>query len=257
MFPDPLALGPINITFYGLMVALGVAAALGLLSLTGPKRAVNPQLARDFCFWMILAGLIGSRLAYIIFHWSEFNSPLEILAYWRGGLMFQGGVAGALLLSPIFLKRYQLNFWPTADVLAPSLALGQAFGRIGCLGAGCCFGRPAAPGNPLAITFPEFSLAPAGIPLWPVQVIEAGGLFVVALGLFLAVRSPALSFQKAGRVAALYLICSGLLRLVMELFLRGDFRGEEILPGLPPTTLTALGTALLGLIVWKVRKPGS
>ena len=256
MFPAPLAFGPINITFYGLMVALGVAAALALLSLTAPKRGVNPQLARDFCFWMILAGLIGSRLAYVIFHWYEFSSPLEILAYWRGGLMFQGGVLGALILSPVFLKRYHLNFWPTADALAPSLALGQAFGRIGCLGAGCCFGRPLSPDNPLAITFPEFSLAPSGIPLWPVQAIEAGGLFIIALGLILAIRSPVRSLKSSGRVAALYLFCAGTLRLFMELFLRGDFRGEAIWPGLPPTTLTAIGTAALGLFVWRIRKPG-
>lgn len=257
MFPHPLALGPLNITFYGLMVAVGVLAALALFSLTSPKRNVPPSLARDFCFWMILAGLIGSRLAFVIFHWADFSSPLEFLAYWRGGLMFQGGVIGALIVSPIFIKRYQLKFWPIADVMAPSLALGQAFGRLGCLAAGCCYGRPVTGGNPLGIVFPTNSLAPAGLALWPVQIIEAVLLFILALGLTLAIRSRKAGLEAAGRVAGLYLTGTGLIRLAMEIFFRGDYRGEPIIFGLAPTTLTAMGMAVAGLVVWLWRKPNN
>lgn len=255
MFPNPLALGPLNITFYGLMVALGVLAALALFSLTAPQREIPPPQARDFCFWMILAGLLGSRLAFVIFHWSDFSSPVEFLAYWRGGLMFQGGVIGALAVSPIFIKRYNLKFWPTADVMAPSLALGQAFGRLGCLAAGCCYGRPVSGGNPLGLVFPPNSLAPAGIALWPVQVIESTLLFILAMGLTLAIRSQKTIFRPAGRLAGLYLFGTGLIRLNMEIFLRGDYRGEAIIFGLPPTTLTAIGMAGAGLAVWLWKKP--
>lgn len=280
MFPHPLAIGPFNFTFYGLMVAGGVAAALALLSLSAPCRRITPALARDFCFWMILAGLIGSRLAYVAFHRAEFSGLLDILAYWRGGLMFQGGVIGALAVTPLFLKRYKLKFWETADILAPSLALGQAFGRLGCLGAGCCYGRPAGEGNPLAIVFPDYSLAPACVPLLPAQPAEAAGLFILAVILFTALRGskpgPAhadgttnddhpgkirglarTAFQNPGRVAGLYLMGAGLLRLIMDLFLRGDFRGANIVAGLPPTALTALGSASLGFIIWLWKRPKS
>ena len=255
MFPDPVKLGPLAISFYGLMVAVGVLAALALFSVTAPRRGLSAPLARDFCFWMILAGLIGSRFFYVVFHWSEFSNDLwGVFAYWRGGLMFQGGVITALAVSPFFLKRYGLEFWPTVDVMAPSLALGQCFGRLGCFAAGCCYGRLTSPDSPLAVVFPYGSLAPAGWPLWPVQLFESFGLLVLALVLVRTTRLPA--FSRPGRVGALYLLWAGLLRLGMEC-LRGDYRGDPVFWNLPPTTLTAAAAALIGLALLIWRRPRS
>lgn len=253
MFPEPLHLGPVSLSLYGLMAALGVLAALALFSYTAPRRGLAPGLARDFCFWVILAGLLGSRVFYVLFHWPEFAGDLPgIFAYWRGGLMFQGGLVAALLLSPLILRHYGLKFWPTADVMAPSLALGQAFGRLGCFAAGCCYGRPTENAR-LAVYFPPDSLAPSGLPLWPVQIFESAALFGLCLILLLAMKSRA--GQPVGRVAALYLTGAGAIRLIMELFFRGDFRGEPLLANLPPTTLTALAALFLGLflLLWRGR----
>lgn len=255
MLPNPIIIGPLSISYYGLMVAVGVLAALFLFSLTAPRRGLKPSEARDFCFWMVLAGLLGSRVAYVIFHWNEFGGQAgAMLAYWRGGLMFQGGVAAALLVSPLILKLYGLKFWAVADVMAPSLALGQAFGRLGCFSVGCCFGRPVASDHPLGLIFPEGSLAPAGLSLWPTQPAESAGLFLLALGLTLIIRAGNHGlFGRPGRVAALYLFASGLLRLVMESF-RGDYRGEAVFMGLAPTTVTALAAAAAGLTLLLIRK---
>ncbi len=241
-------LGPLSVNFYGLMVAAGVLAALALFSLTAPKRRIEPASARDFCFWMILAGLLGSRFFYVLFHWPEFaGQPAAVFAYWRGGLMFQGGVVAALAVSPFFLKRYGLVFWSAADVMTPSLALGQAFGRLGCFSAGCCYGRPVEAGNPLGVVFPPGSLAPDGVPLWPTQLMESLGLVILAGLLVLAIRSASAALRRPGRVAALYLLGAGLLRLGTE-FLRGDYRGDPLFWNWPPTTLTALLAAGLGLV---------
>jgi len=245
MFPGILKLGPLALSFYGLAVALGVLAGLAILSLNAPRRGLEVAVVRDFCFWMVLAGLVGSRLAYVAVHWPEFEGDLaSILAYWRGGLMFQGGFIGALLVSWFFLKKEGLAFWPTADVLAPSLALGQALGRLGCLAAGCCYGRLLAADADWSLTFPGGSQAPAGLPLWPTQPVEAFLLALLALGLTLALRASL--FRRPGRVAALYLVGAGAIRLTMESF-RGDFRGEAVFFNLPPTTLTATLTLVLGL----------
>jgi phosphatidylglycerol:prolipoprotein diacylglycerol transferase len=237
MFPDIFKLGPLNLSLYGLAVASGVMAALALLRLTAPRRGFTASQVLDFCFWMVLAGLAGSRLAYAAFHWPEFEDDWwGILAYWRGGLMFQGGLFLAVAAAPFFLKREGLPFWPVADVLAPSLALGQALGRLGCLAAGCCYGHPLEPGAAWGLAFPPGSQAPAGPLLWPTQPVEAFFLALLALGLILALGSP--WFRRPGRVAALYLVGAGALRLAMELF-RGDFRGEPLFFNLPPTTLAA------------------
>ena len=161
--------------------------------------------------------------------------------------MFQGGLVGALLVSPFFLKKEGLAFWPTADVLAPSLALGQALGRLGCLAAGCCYGHPLEPGAGWGLTFPPGSQVPvelAGLPLWPTQAVEAFSLALLALGLVAALGAP--GFRRPGLVAALYLAGTGAIRLILEFF-RGDFRGEPLFFDLPPTALAAALFLVLGL----------
>lgn len=257
MLPEPIRLGPLAFSYYGLMVAVGVLAALALFSVTAPRRGLAPGLTRDFCFWMVLAGLLGSRIFYVLFHLSEFaGTPSAMFAYWRGGLMFQGGVVLALAVAPVFLKRYGLPGWATADVMAPSLALGQSFGRLGCLAAGCCYGRPTAnPESPLGLVFPEGSLAPPGLSLRPAQIIESAGLLILAAILVWAIRSNRRFFSRPGRVAGLYLLGAGLMRLTMELFFRGDFRGEPLWGLFPPTTLAAILAAAAGLIIILTLKP--
>jgi phosphatidylglycerol:prolipoprotein diacylglycerol transferase len=250
MFPGIYKLGPLGLSFYGLAVALGVVAGLALVSLTAPRRGLPAARVRDFCFWMVLAGLAGSRLAYVAFHWPEFEGDWwGIPAYWRGGLMFQGGLVGALLISPFFLKKENLAFWPVADVLAPSLALGQALGRLGCLAAGCCYGEPVVGWG---LTFPPGSQAPAGLPLWPTQAVEAFFLALLALGMALALGAP--RFRRPGLVAALYLAGAGAIRLTLEFF-RGDFRGEALFFSLPPTSLAAALTLVLGLALLSRARP--
>lgn len=246
MFPAPFQIGPVSISFYGIMVASGVLAALALYSLTAPWRSLKAAPMRDFCFWVVLAGLLGSRIFYVIFHWPEFSGNFwGVLAYWRGGLMFQGGLFLAALMAPLILKRYGLPLWPAIDISVPSLALGQSFGRLGCFGAGCCYGGPVSPDNPVGIIFPPGSLAPAFCPLWPTQLMESLGLLFLTFVLLGALKSTRPFFRQPGRVAGLYLTGAGLLRGGMD-FLRDDFRGDAIFGNLPPTTLMAFLAAILG-----------
>lgn len=253
MFPEPLTLGPLHFSVYGLMAAAGVLAALALFSRTARHRGLTPGQARDFCFWMVLIGIFGARIFYVMFHWPEFADQMtEVFAYWRGGLMFQGGVILAALASPFILKRYRLDFWSAMDVMAPSLALGQSLGRLGCFGAGCCYGRPAGPGNPLAVIFPLHSQAPSGWPLWPAQLMDALCLAVLSVILCRAIRSA--SFRRPGQVTGLYLLLAGLTRVGMD-FMRGDYRGDPIIGNLPPTTLAAMAAAGLGLAALWLRRP--
>ena len=252
MFPEAFQLGPLSINFYGLMVALGAGAGLALYCLTAPWRNLPPAVLRDVCFWLILAGIIGARLFFVIFNWDEFSGNLgSIFAYWRGGLMFQGGLFLAVALSPIVLKYYGLPFWDSLDTSVPSLALGHALGRLGCLGAGCCYGELTTPDNPLAIYFPLDAQAPSACPLWPTQLMEFFGLLILVLILLAALKSSSRFFQYPGKVTGLYLFLTGLLRIFVENF-RGDFRGEPIFWGLPPTTVMAALVVILG--IWLLKR---
>ena len=240
--------GHIWINFYGLFVALGICSAILLFYHTAKFRQVNHNNLINFALIMIISGLLGTRLYYVVFHWTEFRdrSLLDMAAFWRGGLMFQGGPLLAILVSFFTLGRLGLKFWPTGDVIAPSLALGQGIGRVGCFFAGCCYGRATTIDNPLAVVFPLSALAPPGIPLWPTQLMESAGLLALFAFLLLSLGKPRFA-RRPGLVASFYLLGSGLLRFVVDRF-RGDDRGELVL-SLVPTTLTSLLIVLLGLIV--------
>jgi phosphatidylglycerol:prolipoprotein diacylglycerol transferase len=242
MLPGAINLGPVIIDGYGLALVVAVLAALFFLNITAPRAGVSPKKAFDLAFWLIIVGLLGSRAAYVVFHLKSYvNQPLNSLKYWEGGLMFQGGLLSGLLLTIIlaFLKR--LNFLVMADAIAPALALGQAIGRIGCLLAGCCYGRIAPEKLPIALTFPLGSIAPSGLPLYPTQIMESVGLFLIIIVLTLVLRRP----RPVGLVLAYYLALSGLLRFAVD-FYRGDNRGPKILL-LAPTSWAALAILVTGL----------
>ena len=106
--------------------------------------------------------------------WQHFlEHPLDMVKIWEGGLVFYGGVIFALPTVIWYAKKKGLPLWQTADIWAPSIAIGHAIGRLGCFCAGCCYGRPAE-GLPWAVTFTNpNSLAILGTPLHPTQLYES------------------------------------------------------------------------------------
>jgi phosphatidylglycerol:prolipoprotein diacylglycerol transferase len=127
---------------YGLMIAVGFLVSLWLLQRRGRRMGLDPEALFDMATVALLGGIVGARLFYVVHHWSEFSeSPLSVLAFWRGGLAFYGGVMGgsAGLFGVVWWRRLPLR--RTLDVAASLLPLGHAFGRVGCFLNGCCFGE--------------------------------------------------------------------------------------------------------------------
>jgi phosphatidylglycerol:prolipoprotein diacylglycerol transferase len=239
-------LGPLAVNLYGIFTALGAAAGVWMLRFTAPPSGLDVKFARDLAFWVILWGLIGSRAAYVLFHLGSFSGrPWRILDVWSGGLMFQGGLAGGLAALVLALKGRRTPLLSAGDALAPALSLGQAAGRAGCFFEGCCYGRAAPPGFPFAVVFPPGGGAPPGRELYPVQAMEGIGLLVLT---FVLVRLRVKRGGPRGLVLGAYLLGAGVLRLAMELFFRGDFRGRPFM-GLPPTSWAAAATAACGAAV--------
>ncbi|MBU1154479.1 MAG: prolipoprotein diacylglyceryl transferase, partial [Proteobacteria bacterium] len=137
-----------------------------------------------------------------------------------------------------------------ADLLAPSLARGQALGRVGCFFSGDSYGKPFD--GPWAVVFSApHSLAPLGIPLHPTQLYTAGALLIIfALLTWLLPRR-----RFAGQVVLTYGLLHGVARLIIEPF-RADWRGAVVVTGLTPTGLFALGLALVCLLglFWGLRR---
>jgi len=200
------------------MIAVGFLIALYLAVRQAKKEGIPSDRIIDLGFYILLAAIVGSRLLFILINGGYYlNNPMAVFKIWEGGLVFYGGVLLAVPTAIWYVKKNNLDLWTTADIFAPSIAIGHAFGRLGCFFAGCCFGKTAET-LPWGIIFtdPE-CLAPLNTRLHPVQLYESAGELVNFLILITLAKHK--SFK--GRVFMTYLLLYAILRFIVELF-RGD-----------------------------------
>ena len=244
-------IGPIPIRLYGLMIGIGFLLGITLAARRAKKEGINPELILDMGVYLLLAAIIGSRALYVLTTMQEFTrNPLGVFAIWKGGLVFYGGLLAAVPVGIWYVKRHGLPVWKTADIVAPSIALGHAFGRLGCFFAGCCYGAPCT--GPACVTFTDMhSLAPLGIPLFPTQLMESAGEFFIFGLLLLLIR-----FKRFdGQIFGFYLVFYAVLRFIIEFF-RGDAVRGVYFGGLISTSQTiaiaiALSAGIAIAMKWK------
>ncbi len=229
MFPTLIEVFGVSISTYGVLVALGLIAAYFLAMRLSRREGIPEDRAEWVFVYAAVFGVIGARVAFLIEHPETVESPFDIVALWKGGVDFFGALAGGILGVLFAIKRYSLPVWKVADVAAPSLALAHAIGRLGCTAAGCCYGRqvPGAEETGVGIhfmkdfpffyvVFPSGAVAPPGVPLYPTQLMEAAGNFLIFLLLLLLFRRK----RFDGEVFGLYMLLYGAERFVLE-FYRG------------------------------------
>ncbi|MBW4575007.1 MAG: prolipoprotein diacylglyceryl transferase [Aphanothece sp. CMT-3BRIN-NPC111] len=141
--PILLKLGPLTIRWYGLLIASAVLIGVTLSRYLAKRRNVNPDLLGDLAIWLVIAAIPCARLYYVLFEWSEYaQNPGQILQIWKGGIAIHGAILGGILASLIFARLQKISFWQLADLVAPSLILGQAIGRWGNFFNSEAFGSP-------------------------------------------------------------------------------------------------------------------
>ena len=151
---------------YGMMILLAVAAGTALAVWRGRRAGVDPEVIFSLAFWMILPAIVGARAFYVAEYWSEQYWPvypekglaallLAVVNVTKGGLVIYGGFLGGVLGMVAFFAKFRLPLLATADLVAPSLMLGLAIGRIGCFLNGCCYGGLCD--LPWAVSFPAGS----------------------------------------------------------------------------------------------------
>ncbi|MFN6571174.1 prolipoprotein diacylglyceryl transferase [Nostoc minutum NIES-26] len=143
--PGPILrqIGPITIRWYGLLIASAVLIGVSLSQYLAKRRNVNPDLLSDLSIWLVIGAIPAARLYYVLFQWSEYASrPKSIIAIWEGGIAIHGAIIGGILAALIFAKLKRVSFWQLADLVAPSLILGQAIGRWGNFFNSEAFGGP-------------------------------------------------------------------------------------------------------------------
>ncbi|MBU6410318.1 MAG: prolipoprotein diacylglyceryl transferase, partial [Verrucomicrobia bacterium] len=144
MHPIAFHLGPLTIRWYGVMIALAFLFGLWTAMLRARREGIPAEKIGDVVLWIMAGAILGARIVYVTTYWREefAGQPfIEIFMIQRGGLVYYGGFIGAIVAGFLYLRWKRLPLWRTADVLAPSITLGNVFGRAGCLLNGCCYGR--------------------------------------------------------------------------------------------------------------------
>jgi phosphatidylglycerol:prolipoprotein diacylglycerol transferase len=244
-------IGPIPIRLYGLMIGIGFLLGIWLASRRAKKEGIDPDRILDMGVYLLLAAVIGSRILYVLTNLNEFaRNPLDAFAIWKGGLVFYGGLLAAIPVGMWYVRKHQLPFWKTGDIFAPYIALGHAFGRLGCFFAGCCYGAPCSGSFCLVFTDPH-SLAPQGVPLYPTQLMESGGEFFNFLVLLVLYR-----YRKFdGQIFWLYPLLYSVLRFTVEFF-RGDTaRGLYFGGAVSTSQIIAVGMFIVSLaMLWRLSR---
>jgi phosphatidylglycerol:prolipoprotein diacylglycerol transferase len=276
MFPELFKIPFVNfqLNTYGFLLALAFIVGLLVMAWLAKRDGLNVDRMYDLGLWVLLAGLIGSKVLMIITEWNVVyrDNPGQIfsLDFFRSGGVFYGGFIGALLASVIVMRVYKLDWWRTADVFAPGIAIGQAIGRLGCFAAGCCWGKPTT--HAIGVHFTERGHEFTGVPtivkhlfesqhplreMWenrlgdlnaplqlhPVQLYEVGAALIIFITLLLVFARR----QFAGQVMLAYALLYAVARFLLE-YWRDDPRGGI---GIFSTSqLIALAIFVFSLIVY-------
>jgi phosphatidylglycerol:prolipoprotein diacylglycerol transferase len=227
MYPNLFKVGFFTVHSYGLLLALAFLFGLRVSLHYGRRERIESSLILDLVFYIFVAAIIGAKLLEVIVDFRYYQQDWRrLLDIYQFGGVYYGGFLLAVLVSVWFIRKHRMNTWRTIDALSIGLAGGQILGRLGCFLAGCCWGKPASAGFPLAVTFRNAAAAqqvgtPLGIPLHPAQLYEAS--FLLLLFLFLIYLFGRRKFD--GQIFLTYLLCYSLLRFFVEFF-RGDPRGS-------------------------------
>ncbi len=162
-FPSVEASQGLPIRGYGVMLLLAVVAAVTWAVYRSQRAGLNPDLIIGLAFYLVVSGIIGARVFFVIQHWNLIQAEqwsetlVNMVSVVRGGLVVYGSLIGAAVGFLLFAWKHQLNALALGDLIAPSLALGLAIGRIGCLLNGCCFGGTCDADFAWAVRFPADS----------------------------------------------------------------------------------------------------
>jgi phosphatidylglycerol---prolipoprotein diacylglyceryl transferase len=245
MYPEIFHIGSFPINTYGVFLAIAFLCAILVTVRLATRDGLPKEKIYDLCLWMLLGGLIGSKILMLFTEPEYRDHPLQLISldFLRSGGVWYGGLLGAVLASYFLMKRYKLPWWKTADACAPGIAIGNFFGRQGCFAAGCCWGKPTT--LPWGVKFTELGHEITGVPidnyLHPTQLYESFAMLLVFFFLLWLHKRKRFS----GQVILVYALLYSVIRFAIE-FVRDDPRGDIL--GL--TTLTGLSTSqMISLVI--------
>jgi phosphatidylglycerol:prolipoprotein diacylglycerol transferase len=243
---------------YGVMAALGLIVGLSISVRLAKSQGIDPDRAWNLGIYAILTGVLGAKILFVLQDWDRYSThPGEIfsLATLQAGGIWYGGLIGALAVSIWYVRQQRMPVLKTCDAFAPGVALGHAFGRLGCFAAGCCYGKHTdLPWgviftNPIANQVVE---TPLNIPLHPTQIYE----FLVELANFFILMWLFKRKKFDGQVIGAYLFLYGFARYFLE-FLRDDpGRGTVFGGAMSGSQFISILMVIVGGALW-MRRAGA
>lgn len=244
---DLFSIGPVTIHGYGLMIGIGVILCIILAGKRAKQNNLSEDAIIDIAIYGLIFGFLGAKLLFMLIEWRTLiKDPLSVIG--SEGFVVYGGIIAGVIAAIVYCRIKGLKFLKYFDIASASIALAQGFGRIGCLLAGCCYGRETH--SHFGIVFPEGAMAPAGVALIPTQIISSLGNFVIMTLLLIHYKHR----KKDGDTGFVYMLLYGIGRFFVE-FLRNDDRGAVgIFSTSQFISLFIVAIALIMLFLWKGRE---
>ena len=213
-------IGSFTVYGYGLMIAIGIVLAFWAAMYREKKYQIGNDQVFSLGMWCLVGGWASAKLLFLITELpSLIADPKQFLETLSNGFVVYGGLIGGIFTGWLFCRIKKLSFLKYFDLVMPSIALAQAFGRIGCFLAGCCYGKETA--SAFHVIFPaDCRFAPGGVPLIPTQLLSSAGDFLNFFVLLFCAKKT----KADGQVGGLYLIFYSIGRFIIECF-RDDPRG--------------------------------
>ncbi len=253
--PVLVAFGPIAIRWYALAYIAGILIGWRIMIRLAANPVQDPRgpgpdraAVDDFLLWAVAGIILGGRLGYVVFYNPAhfLSNPAEILAIWRGGMAFHGGLLGVIVAAILFARRRGIGLLPLADLLALVAPIGLFFGRIANFINGELYGRVSD--VPWAMIFPHGGPDPRH----PSQLYQAALEGLLLFLLLLALARFAEARKTPGLLTGVFLAGYGVARGIGELFREPDPQIGFLLGGITMGQLLSLPLILAGLalIVW-------
>lgn len=218
---DLLTIGGLTVHGYGLMIGIGFIAAYLMTEFRARKYRMNTDIVFTLFISSVVFGLLGAKVLYYLTILNRVIKDPGVILDEMEGFVVYGGIIGGVLAGYVVCRIKKEKFWQYFDLIAPAIALAQGFGRIGCLLAGCCYGKETD--SPLSITFHTSDFAPNDVALIPTQIYSSILDFLNCIVLCLIARYA----KKERTVSGCYLIFYSTGRFILEFF-RGDLERGSV-----------------------------
>jgi phosphatidylglycerol:prolipoprotein diacylglycerol transferase len=241
-------IGPLPIYSYGFMLMLAFLAATAIATHLARERGMPPEYVLDLTAYILVAGILGARLLYVMLTWSYFRDHLDhVFRVWEGGLSFHGGLVGGLLAGLLYCRGRGISFLRMGDIVAPGLAIGYSIGRIGCFLNGCCYGSPTD--LPWACRFHDPPITgPLTPPSHPTQIYAS----IINVGIFALLMLIWRRQKATGQVLWSYLLFYAIYRFGIE-FLRKGATAQVLAAGLTHSQWASIGMVLVaGAVLYRL-----